>query len=150
MNSTVAQILKYYNALEKNEDPQWVVWSETRKRFTKKSADAFFIAIMLDQGQKTEVSWDGAMHLVANYFQNKRVFGKLSLKPTLRQLREYVKQVITANLMHYVSTLTNFQRGYVALQSKCLKSTKETPEIFGMYLAKMSTRYMIVSSNLMV
>lgn len=74
MNRPVARILDYYNTLEKDNDYQWVRWSNGRKRFTEKSANSFFIGVLLDQGQTAERVWDGAEHLVENYFKNKRNF----------------------------------------------------------------------------
>ena len=75
-NSPVPLILDFYEKLESNPEYNWVKWSKSRKRFTKKDANAFFSGVMLDQGQTAERAWDGGEHLVNNYFKNKRNFWK--------------------------------------------------------------------------
>jgi endonuclease III len=74
MSSSVTQILNFYMKLEGNREYEWVKWSKVRKRFTIKDANAFFIGVMLDQGQTAERAWDGGDHMVDNYFRNKRNF----------------------------------------------------------------------------
>ena len=49
-------------------------WSRVRKRFTLNSANAFFVGVMLDQGQKAERAWEGGRHLVAHHFGGRRGF----------------------------------------------------------------------------
>jgi len=76
VNSPVTQILDFYKKLESNPEYEWVKWSKVRKRLTEKNANAFFIGVMLDQGQTAERAWDGGEHMVDNYFKNKRNFWK--------------------------------------------------------------------------
>jgi len=78
MNSPgpVNQILDFYKKLERNPEYEWVKWSKVRKRFTIKNANAFFIGVMLDQGQTAERAWDGGEHMVDNHFKGKRNFWK--------------------------------------------------------------------------
>jgi endonuclease III len=76
MNSPAAQILNFYKMLEKDPDYSWVKWSKIRRRFTEKSANAFFMGVMLDQGQTAERAWDGGEHMVDNFFKKKRNFWK--------------------------------------------------------------------------
>lgn len=76
MNSSVAQILDFYKILESGPDYKWVKWSKIRKRLTQKDANAFFIGVMLDQGQPAEHAWEKGEHMVDTYFKNKRNFWK--------------------------------------------------------------------------
>lgn len=76
MIKTVHRILGFYNVLEKDNNYQWAKWSRYRRRFSKKSSDAFFIGVLLDQGQNAERAWSGGQHLVENYFKNKKNFWK--------------------------------------------------------------------------
>ncbi|MCP4339839.1 MAG: hypothetical protein GY799_13350 [Desulfobulbaceae bacterium] len=64
----VKKIMQVYNLLKLNDDYKWMRWAETRRRFSKKSANKFFIGVMLDQGQVTERAWDGGEYFVENYF----------------------------------------------------------------------------------
>jgi len=76
MNRPVVQILDFYKTLEHDPDYKWVKWSKTGKRLTEGDANAFFIGVMLDQGQTAERAWDGGEHMVNSYFKNKRNFWK--------------------------------------------------------------------------
>ena len=59
----VQAIMQFYH--ESSNAPGW---SQVRKRFNKTEADAFFVGVMLDQGQPAPRAWDGAKYLVEYYF----------------------------------------------------------------------------------
>lgn len=49
-------------------------WCATRKRFTLDQANAFFLGILLDQGQDADRAWNGGRHFVDNYFTGRKGF----------------------------------------------------------------------------
>ena len=49
-------------------------WADRRKRFTLAQANAFFVGVLLDQGQKAERAWNGANHLVSTHYRGRRGF----------------------------------------------------------------------------
>lgn len=73
-NNFVEATLKYYEELCTSQNQFNFNWSPNRKRFTLSEANALFVGIMLDQGQKAERAWDGGRHLVANHFQGNSGF----------------------------------------------------------------------------
>ncbi len=70
----VSAVMKYYSELCKSKEHGDFRWSRIRKRFTLDRANAFFLGVMLDQGQQAERAWDGAAHLVENHFTGPRGF----------------------------------------------------------------------------
>lgn len=66
-------------------------WSVCRKRFSLPKANAFFVGVLLDQGQKAERAWDGANHLVSNHFQSRQGFWAGILAADEKTLREICK-----------------------------------------------------------
>ncbi len=78
-NKKIRHIMKFYDRLASSEDYEWVRWAETRKRFTKNTANKFFIGVMLDQGQVAERAWNGGNYFVDNYFNETNDFwGEIS------------------------------------------------------------------------
>lgn len=67
----VNAVMKYYALLSRKQEYKWVRWCAVRRRFSIDKANAFFLGVMLDQGQKAERAWDGASHFVENHFQGK-------------------------------------------------------------------------------
>lgn len=73
------KIMKVYDYLESNDEYQWIRWADTRRQFSKETANKFFIGVMLDQGQVVERAWDSANYLVENYFTKSDDFwGKIA------------------------------------------------------------------------
>lgn len=60
---TVRLIMGYYRC--SSCAPQW---STERRQFTRVEANAFFIGVLLDQGQNAQRAWDAGRYLVNNYF----------------------------------------------------------------------------------
>ena len=77
--------------LEKDPGYKWVKWAKIRKRFTEKDANAFFVGVMLDQGQNAERAWDGGEHMVDNYFKDKRNFWKSVANTHLSTVKKICK-----------------------------------------------------------
>jgi endonuclease III len=71
---TVAAVMAYYSVLSKSDTHEEFRWSRIRKRFTLKKANAFFLGVMLDQGQLAERAWNGGDHFVENHFKGRRGF----------------------------------------------------------------------------
>lgn len=76
MEEVVTAINEYYTNLTKADGYSWLKWADKRKRFTEISANAFFVGVILDQGQKTERAWNGGIHLVENHFGGNGGFWK--------------------------------------------------------------------------
>lgn len=65
----VKVIMSYYkkNPLE---------WSDRRRRFTERKANAFFVSVMLDQMQKADRAWKAGKYMAENYFNDTGDFWK--------------------------------------------------------------------------
>lgn len=72
LRKKIAAVMSYYKVLSKERDD--FRWSTKRKRFTLDKANAFFVGVLLDQGQKAERAWNGGEHLVKNHFKGFRGF----------------------------------------------------------------------------
>lgn len=66
--------MAYYSVLNKGNDHGDFRWSRVRRRFTLQKANAFFLGVMLDQGQLAERAWEGGAHFVENHFKGRRGF----------------------------------------------------------------------------
>lgn len=66
--------MEIYDYLSSNEKYRWIRWTDTRRRFSDKTANKFLIGVMLDQGQVAERAWDGGDYLVENYFNESNDF----------------------------------------------------------------------------
>lgn len=64
----VAAVMDYYAAMSKTMEHGDFRWSPVRRRFSLDKANAFFVGVLLDQGQRAERAWDGGRHLVDHYF----------------------------------------------------------------------------------
>ena len=62
-NDQVGKVLSYY----RNYGPEW---SESRKRFSERKANKFFVCVMLDQMMSADRVGKAGEYLVANYFNN--------------------------------------------------------------------------------
>jgi len=67
-------VFNFYSEMCRTGDFGDFKWSDRRRRFTLMQANAFFVGVLLDQGQKAERAWNGAKHLVSNQFQGRRNF----------------------------------------------------------------------------
>ena len=63
----VRKIMEYYR---KYGPP----WSSTRRRFSERKANEFFVGVMLDQGQDADRAWDAGKYMVENYFSGTEDF----------------------------------------------------------------------------
>jgi endonuclease III len=70
----VSAVMSYYSVLRKGNEHGDFRWSDVRKRFTLDKANAFFLGVMLNQGQLAERAWNGAEHFVENHFTGRRGF----------------------------------------------------------------------------
>jgi len=70
----ISAVMSYYTVLSRSNEHGDFRWSDVRKRFTLDKANAFFLGVMLDQGQKAERAWDGGRHFVENQFTGRRGF----------------------------------------------------------------------------
>ena len=58
-----------YNCMARNCEPG-TKWATARKHFTERSANAFFIGVLLDRQIPFEQAWDGGRHMAREHFQN--------------------------------------------------------------------------------
>lgn len=68
--------MSFYSVLSKGNEHGDFRWSDVRKRFTLDKANAFFLGVILDQGQLAERAWNGGEHFVENHFTGQRGFWK--------------------------------------------------------------------------
>ena len=61
--------MAHYNHMARNGEPG-TKWATKRKRFTKESANAFFIGVLLDRQIPFKQAWDGGWHMAHEHFQN--------------------------------------------------------------------------------
>lgn len=66
----VDSILGFYDSVCDTDNYSWMRWSERRTRFTIDRANAFFLGVLLDQGQRAERAWAGGEHMAASHFQH--------------------------------------------------------------------------------
>jgi endonuclease III len=71
---TTQAIFSFYSEMCRTGEFGDFTWADRRKRFTVAKANAFFVGVLLDQGQKAERAWDGGRHLVANHYQGQPSF----------------------------------------------------------------------------
>lgn len=72
----------------KSEGPEW---SEARRRFSEQEANAFFVGVMLDKGQKANRAWEGGEHLVNNHFNKMSNFWEDVVTTHLSTVRKICK-----------------------------------------------------------
>lgn len=70
----VSAVMDYYSVLSRGNEHGDFRWSTVRRRFTLAKANAFFLGVMLDQGQLAERAWDGGEHLIEHHFTGRRGF----------------------------------------------------------------------------
>ncbi|MBF0131125.1 MAG: hypothetical protein HQL75_00860 [Magnetococcales bacterium] len=82
-------VYQHYKKLAKNDDT--LVWASSPEKMTKKKADAFFLGVMLDQGQVAERAWEGGRHLRENHFQPGKTFWKNISSAKEREIKKITK-----------------------------------------------------------
>ncbi|MBF0420062.1 MAG: hypothetical protein HQL78_07840 [Magnetococcales bacterium] len=109
----IEAIYQHYKKLAKGHVD--LIWASSPKKMTKKEADAFFLGVMLDQGQEAERAWDGGLHLRENHFQPGKTFWKNILSAKEREVTKITKSgfdFITSNknkLSYKGSYAVNYQ-----------------------------------------
>jgi len=68
--------MSYYTVLMKSKEHGDFRWSDVRKRFTLDKANAFFLSVILNQGQLAEQAWNCGEHFVETQFTGRRGFWK--------------------------------------------------------------------------
>lgn len=127
MKKAAAQILNYYAKLKDKNEYDWVKWSDKRKRFTEDSANAFFIGVMLDQGQVAERAWNGGKHLVKNHFTNASNFWEGIAKTPPRTIKEICQKGYDGNSYASVFCFNKFPRWLHSASIKMLHDYNGDP-----------------------
>lgn len=109
-SATISHIMRFYKLLEQNEEYDWVKWSEKRKRFSIQSANAFFVGVMLDQGQKAERAWDGGKHIVNNHFKTGNNWWKEILNSHHATVRKVCQKGFNGTSYASVYTVNKFPK----------------------------------------
>ena len=68
--SLVRESLRFYEQMIQTDKHAHFAWTKDRHRFTQQKASAFFVGVMLDQGQKAERAWEGGKDLVSKHFRD--------------------------------------------------------------------------------
>jgi endonuclease III len=76
-NKMVVAAMEYYDVLRRSDEHKDVRWTKGRKNFTLDKANAFFVWVLLNQGQKAERADEGSGHFIENQFTGRKGFWEI-------------------------------------------------------------------------